>query len=98
MSTPAPGTPHFRYCRPHPKFITADMQFVVRTCRGIDLGDRVIPEGEEFPAHAVNEYWLKCLYEQLQIELMPEDHPAYKHHAQSEPEEAPAKKRSRGNN
>jgi len=48
------------------------MRFVVRTNRGINTGDVFYKEGEEFPATAVNERWLKLLYEQLKIDLMPE--------------------------
>lgn len=62
------------YCRPHVSTITPENRFVVRTHRGIDLGGgRVIKEGEEFPADAVSEYILRCLYGQLKIDLMPQE-------------------------
>lgn len=75
---PPPGLPHFIYCRPHVKTISPKMQFVVRTSRGIDIGTAKFAEGEEFPSDAVNEYTLRCLYEQLKIDLMPVDHPAFR--------------------
>jgi hypothetical protein len=70
MQAPA-GKPHFVYCRPHVKTITAEMRFIVVSERGVDLGDRKFKAGDEFPVAAVSEYILRCLYEQRRIDLMP---------------------------
>ena len=64
------------YCQLHPKFITPEMRFVVRTCRGVEVevdGKIVlIKEGEPFPTSSVSPYILRCLYEQLKIALADE--------------------------
>ena len=60
------------YCRPHVKTITPQMRFIVRTNRGVTVtGGRTFARGEEFPANAVNVPWLRLLYEQMRIDLMP---------------------------
>ena len=60
------------YCRPHVKTITPDMRFVVRTHLGVNTGARKFARGEEFPASALPWPWVKLIYEQMKIDLMPE--------------------------
>ncbi len=60
------------YCRPHVKTITPDMRFVVRSHNGVNTGARKFARGEEFPASALSWPWVKLIYEQMKIDLMPE--------------------------
>jgi hypothetical protein len=86
----------FVYCRPHVKTISQQDRFVVRTHRGIKTDRGLIKEGEEFPADIVSEYWLQCLYEQMQIDLMPGSRPdAEAPQAQETGEKAPGEQSKR---